>query len=114
MRFWTWNPPPNGVRPPDLDRLEGRGDVLCSLYSRCDDLKAELAGCGLCLAHLQRGLGKADIGQDRQSAQTGDNLAQKIDLLASKIGVLVRQAGDIATRARQARDEAGPEGVVEM
>ena len=43
------------------------------------------AACNL--AHLQHGIGIADIGHDRQPAKTGDNLAQKFKPLASKIGV---------------------------
>jgi hypothetical protein len=99
------------VRLPYLERRESRRDVLCSPDFRCDDLKTELAGCGLGFAHIQRGVGIANICQYRQPAQTGDNLAQKLELLAGKIGLLVRQASDVAARARQARDQTGPKRV---
>ena len=66
-----------------------------------DDFKAERAGRCLNFAHLQHGVGIADIGQDRQPAETGDNLAQKFKSLAGKIGGLDRQAGDVAARSRQ-------------
>ena len=52
--------------------------------SECNDLKAERAGRCLDLAHLQHGGGNADIGQDRQPAETRDNLAQEFESLASK------------------------------
>ena len=55
-----------------LERLEGGRDVLGSPDFRCDDLEAERAGRRLNLAHLQHGVGIADIGQDRQPAETGD------------------------------------------
>src|SRR5262249_40767402 len=57
-------------------------------------------------AHLQDDGGIIDIGHDRQPAETGDNLAQKFESLGSQIGRLVRQAGDVAARARQTGDEA--------
>src|SRR5262249_54464144 len=73
---------------PIPERLEGWCDVLCSPHFPSDHLKAELAGSGLSLAHLQRSLG-AYIAQDRQPAQTGDNLAQKPDPLAGEVSQLV-------------------------
>jgi hypothetical protein len=66
---------------------------------------AERAGCSLYPAHLHHAVGITDIGQDRQSAETGDYLAQKFDALASNIGLLDRQAGDVATRSRQIGNE---------
>jgi hypothetical protein len=47
------------------------------------------------------------IGQDRQPAETGDNLAQKFQSLGRNIELLDRQAGDVATWSRQAGDQAG-------
>ena len=79
--------------------------------SSVDDLEAERAGRCLNLAHLQHGVGIADIGHDRQPAKTGDNLAQEFEPLAGKIGLLDRQAGDVAARSRQTRDEAGADRV---
>ena len=72
-----------------LERLEGGRDILRSPDFECDDLKAERAGRCLNLAHLQHGGGIADIGHDRQPAETGDNLAQEFESLAGKIGRLV-------------------------
>ncbi len=94
-----------------LERLEGGRDILRSPDFGCDDLKAERAGCCLNLAHLQHGDGTADIGQNRQSAKTGNNLAQNFEPLAGKIGLLDRQAGDVAARSRQARDQTGADRV---
>ena len=85
-------------------------DILRSPDFQCNGFEAELAGRCLNLAHLQRGGGIADIGDDRQSAQTGDNLAQEFDPLASEFGRLDRQAGHVAARPRQARDQALPTG----
>ena len=89
-----------------LERLEGGRDILRSPDFECGDLEAERAGRCLSLAHLQHGAGIADIGHDRQPAETGDNLAQEFESLAGKIGRLDRQAGDVAARSRQARDQA--------
>jgi hypothetical protein len=63
------------------------------------------------LAHFQYGAGIADIGHDRQSAKIRKNLAQKADTLADGIGALDRQAGDVAARSSQTRDQAGPNRV---
>jgi hypothetical protein len=49
--------------------------------------------------------GLPPIGHNRQPAQTGDNFAQEFEALADKIGYLGRQAGDVAARSRQTRDE---------
>ena len=45
--------------------------------------------------------GIAGIGQNRQPAQTGDNLAQELEALAGKIGSCSRQAGDVTARSCQ-------------
>ena len=94
-----------------LERLEGGRDILRSPDFECGDIEAKRAGRCLNLAHLQHGVGIADIGHDRQPAETGDNLAQEFEPLASKIGLLDRQAGDVAARSRQARDQAGADRV---
>ena len=41
----------------------------------------------------------------------GDDLAQESKPLASQIGSLNRQAGDVAARSRQARDEAAADRI---
>jgi hypothetical protein len=46
---------------------------------------ANHAGRCLSLAHVQHGAGIADIGQDRQPSQTGDNLPQKFEALRSSV-----------------------------
>ena len=78
---------------------------------QCGDLEAERLCCGLSLAHVQHGTGIADIANDRQPAETGNKLTQEFEALASKIGLLIRQAGDVAARPRQTRDQAGAERV---
>ena len=94
-----------------LERLEGGRDILRSPDFEWDDFEAERAGRCLNLAHLQHGGGIADIGHDRQPAETGDNLAQEFESLAGKIGRLHRQAGDVAARSRQTCDQAAADRV---
>jgi hypothetical protein len=55
--------------------------------------------------------GTIDIGQDRQPADSGENLPQKFEPLASNIRLLARQTGDVAARSRQAGDEASADRV---
>ena len=87
-----------------LERLESGRDILRSPDFRCDDIESErTCGC-LNLTHLQHDLGIADIAHDCQSAETGDDLAQKLDPLAGKIGRLERQSSDVAARSCQTRD----------
>ena len=69
------------------------------------DLNAERARRCLNLAHFQHGSGTADVGHDRQPAKTGKNLAQHLETLASHIALLKRQAGEVAARLREARDQ---------
>src|SRR5262249_29461999 len=42
-----------------------------------------------------------DIGQDRQTAQIGNKVAQKFDSLTGCIGCLARQAADVSARSRE-------------
>ena len=79
-------------------------NILCSSDFEGGDLKADRAGRRLNVVHLQHAGGITDVGQDRQPAETGDNLAQEFDSLASKIGLLVGEAGNIAAWSRQTRD----------
>ena len=55
---------------------------------QCGDFEAERAGRRLNLAQLQHSAGGADVGHDRQPAETGDNFAQEFDALTGKIGRL--------------------------
>ena len=80
------------------ERLERRCDVLRSPDFGCGDLKAELAGRCLGLAHFHYRGGIADIGHDRQPAKVGDGLAQEFECLAGSIRCLVRQPSDVAAR----------------
>ena len=45
-------------------------------------------------------------------AQTGNELAQQFEPLAGKVDRLMRQASDVAARARQTGDEAAADRVV--
>ena len=72
--------------------------------------RGQAAGRCLRFAHLQHGGRIADIGDDRQPAETGKHLAQKFDPLAGKIGRLDRQAGDVAARPRETATKPLPTG----
>jgi hypothetical protein len=58
------------------------------------------------LGDRQRRIRVPDTRHDGQSLETGDNFAQEFNALAHKTGDAERQAGNIAARARQTRDEA--------
>jgi hypothetical protein len=73
-----------GVRAA-FERLKGRRDILGSPDFPRGDPEAECAGRCRNLIHLQHEGGIADIGHDRQSAQAGDNFAQKSKSLGTKI-----------------------------
>ena len=73
--------------------------------------ETERAGGRLNLTQLQHAEGIADIGQDRQPAETGDDLAQKFEPLASKIGRQGCKASDVAARSRQTRHDAGADRI---
>jgi hypothetical protein len=64
-----------------------------------------VCGC-LSLLHLQYGDGIAEVGQNRQTAETRDDPAQEFESLAGKIARLERQAGDVAARSCQTGDKA--------
>jgi hypothetical protein len=53
-------------------------------------------GRRLNLAHFQYGEAISSIGQDRQMAQTRDDLAQDFTALGSQIGNLTGQSSDVA------------------
>jgi hypothetical protein len=99
-----------GVRAA-LERLEGRSDILGPPDIERGDFEAKRACCSPNLAYVQRGVGIADIGHDRQPVQTGDELAQKFEPLAHGIGPLARQAGDVAARPRKACNNAAADRI---
>ena len=72
-----------------LERLDGGRDILRSSDFSCNDLEAERAGRSLNLTHFQYADRSAGIGQDRQPAESGDNLEQEFKSLAGNIGRLV-------------------------
>ena len=94
-----------------FQRLEGGRDILRLPNFESVDFEAERGGRRLNLAHLPHNGGIVDIANDRQTAETVDDLAQEFKLLASDVGHLVRQAGGVAARSRQARDEIVPNRV---
>jgi hypothetical protein len=75
-------------------------DILRSPNFESVDFETEPAGRRLNLAQLQYGEGIADIAHDRQTAETGDDLAQKFEPLAGKFGRQCCQAGNVAARSR--------------
>ena len=66
---------------------------------------------GLHLAHLNHGAGIADIGHDRQPAETGTDFAQQLNPLSDEIPMHGRQAGDIAARPRKAGNQSGADRI---
>jgi hypothetical protein len=73
---------------------------------QCVDLKAERPSRCPDIAHLQNAEGIVNIAQDCQPAETRYNLAQQFDSFADRISRLTRQAGKVAARSREARDQA--------
>src|SRR5262245_39233077 len=94
-----------------FESFEGRRDILGALDFKGDDFEAKRAGRCLNLAHFGHGRGVANICQYRQPAQPRDSLPQELQALAGKIARLGRQAGDIAARPHQTRDQSGAERV---
>ena len=94
-----------------VERLEGGRDIFRPLDFNCGDLEIHRAGRCLHRVHLQHGSGTAGIGQDRQLAEARNDLLQQFDSLACNLGLLQRQTCDVAARAPQTRDEAGPDRV---
>jgi len=90
--------PPDGSTKPQYR-------TLC-IGARCHYFDAERTSRVLEFAHLQHGRGIANINHNCQPAKSGNNLTQEFDPLAGCIDFLDRQAGDVAARPRQARDEA--------
>jgi hypothetical protein len=71
-----------------------------------DEVKSEPSRCIFNHAHLQHRAGRLGIEQDRQSPNTRRNLTQQLDALGGGVGPLQRQAGDVASRPRQAGNDA--------
>jgi hypothetical protein len=73
-----------------VERLKGRSNIPGASDFEWRDFDAERASRGLNLTHLQLGLGKANIKNDCQPAETWDDLTQEFEPLAGKIGLLDR------------------------
>src|SRR5262245_1904588 len=99
-----------GLRAP-IKRLEGGRDIPRLPDFQRDRLDAERAGRGLDLIQFPHARWIVGIGDDRQLAETGHDLAQEFQALARKLGRRKRQAGDVATRPRQTGDEASAKRV---
>src|SRR5258706_15560549 len=76
-----------------LDRLEGRNDILCPADFERRDFEAERASRCMGLAHLQHGLGIANIKENCQTAERGKNPTPKLYWLACKIRPRPAQSG---------------------
>src|SRR5262249_26005210 len=94
-----------GVRAA-FDTLERRSDILRALYSGGDDVQPDRGGGDSGFIHFLHGDGVTGIGDDRQPAHAGDDLAQQLNSLADNVAGLDRHSGDIAAGPRQARNEA--------
>src|SRR5262249_1202198 len=90
-----------------LERVERGRDILGSPDFWRGDFKAERAGRCLNPTRFQHGEAISDIAHNRQTAETKDNLAQKLEAVGSKIGGLTRQPRDVAAWSRQTGNEAG-------
>src|SRR5262249_50563670 len=71
----------------------------------------ERADCCLDFVNLQHCTGIVDIGQDRQPAETGKNLAQEFEALACEIGEQDRKPGDVARWSGQVVNNADADWV---
>src|SRR5262249_51149590 len=91
--------------------VDGAREILGPPPFRCGCLQAERADRRLDLVVLQDGAGIDDIGQDRQPAETGKNLAQEFKAFACEIGKQDRKAGDVATWSRKVVDNADADWV---
>src|SRR5262249_3176276 len=94
-----------------LEGVESGHDVVGVPDLEGGDFDPELARCRLRLFDLQHAERIPDIAHDRQTAETGNNLAQEFKPLAGEICAQGRQARDVATRSRQTGDEIIPDGV---
>jgi hypothetical protein len=72
-----------------FESIEGRRDVLGPPNLQGDHIEAQVPGGRLDLLHVQNATGIADIAQDRQPAEAGDDFAQKLEPLGGSVGVLI-------------------------
>ena len=94
-----------------LECVEGVRDIVNLPDLRYCDLEAQRTGRSLNLVQFQHNGGIADIGDNRQAAETGNNLAQELEFLAPSIRYEIRQTGNVAARSRQTRNQAGADRV---
>ena len=95
-----------------LEHRQSGRDIFGASDLDCGGVEPEPMRHFVKLAHLPRGAGIAWIGHDRQPVEIGDNLAQEFEPLAGRISCQGRQASDVPTRSREARDEAGADRVL--
>src|SRR5262249_24278392 len=95
-----------------LEAYDGRRDVagVANFRNRCID--ALRTGKCLNLAHLATDRDIAAVAQDPDPAKTRDPLPQNLESLAGDVDLLIREAGDVAARPRQACDEAAADGII--
>src|SRR5262245_25292005 len=87
--------------------LESGTDIFGSPDFKHVGFERESLCCSVDLVYFASGERITNVGQHRQTAQTGDDLTQQFDPLASRIGGLARQAGYIAARPAEVGHEAG-------
>ena len=92
-------------------RIERGRDILRAANFESGHVEPERTRRCLNFVHFGCGGGISDIGHDRQPPQTGNKLAQNFQPLASNIAGLRRQAGDVAARSRQTRDETAADRI---
>src|SRR5262249_11214725 len=94
-----------------LERLEGGRNILCPPDFKRREFDPERASAGLNLGQLQHSLGKANINDDCQPAETGDNFVQELEPLAGQIRRLERESSDVASRSCQTCYQAAADRV---
>ena len=70
--------------------LERGADVLCPSDFKLNNVEPKRLSGRVNLVHFHNCGGKANVGQDRQTAQRRDNFAQEFEPFARKIGCLKR------------------------
>src|SRR5262249_14170758 len=71
-----------------LERLESWSDIFGSPDFGRGGFETESACCFLSLVQLKNGIGISNIGDDCQTAETGDHISQKFQSLGGKIRLL--------------------------
>ena len=86
-------------------------DVISLPDLKCLDFERDGSSCAPNLTNISIGKRIADICQDCQPAQSGNELPEKFDSFTSSFRLQAGQAGDIATWPRKAGDDAAADRI---